>query len=482
MQIDYTPPPTINRFMLDNSLVRGLIGPFGSGKSVGCAMELLRQATLAPPDQNGIKKTRFVIIRNTFRMLNDTTIKTVFEWIPPEKAGKWLSSRNTFYVKFGNVESEWMFRALDSPDDIRNLLSLEVTAAWINEFREIDPDVFVNLLGRVGRFRPDKKTPAGWSGIIMDSNPPEVDSYFYKLFEEEPPEEVQNLAGKFDRPLLAIYKQPSGLSEEAENVENLPKDYYETLMAVNSDKSREWVNVHVHGKYGYVQTGKPVFPEFSDIHVPERTLKPSPHTSIALGMDFGLTPAAIMVQQNALGQWLVLQELVADNMGIERFITKLIPFLQQVFPDHSWDMKKEVWGDPAGQTRTDTDENTCFKSLRAAGFIVRPGPQDLETRLGSVRRTLNRLIEGKPGILIDRSCKMLLKGFYGRYRYRRMQKSGEYYDEKPDKNETSHPHDALQYVLGAYEGRAIKGQGGRKFGKGGFNKPVIVKPTRKVFQ
>jgi hypothetical protein len=45
--------------------------------------------------------------------------------------------------------------------------------------------------------------------------------------------------------------------------------------------------------------------------------------------------------------------------------------------------------------------------------------------------------------LIDPRCSMLIKGFRSGYRYR-VKKSGEM-EDKPDKNEFSHIHDALQY-------------------------------------
>ena len=58
--------------------------------------------------------------------------------------------------------------------------------------------------------------------------------------------------------------------------------------------------------------------------------------------------------------------------------------------------------------------------------------------------------------MIDRRCPTLIKGFQGGYCYRRMQVSGERYDDKPEKNMYSHCHDALQYLmLGAGEGRSL---------------------------
>jgi hypothetical protein len=36
-----------------------------------------------------------------------------------------------------NAEIELLFRALDRPDHIRNLLSLDLTGAWVNEAQEV---------------------------------------------------------------------------------------------------------------------------------------------------------------------------------------------------------------------------------------------------------------------------------------------------------------------------------------------------------
>ncbi|MGQ5525469.1 hypothetical protein ACUHMQ_19695 [Chitinimonas sp. PSY-7] len=49
--------------------------------------------------------------------------------------------------------------------------------------------------------------------------------------------------------------------------------------------------------------------------------------------------------------------------------------------------------------------------------------------------------------MLDKSFKVLIKGFNGGYQYRKMLVPGEErYTETPDKNRFSHPHDALQYV------------------------------------
>ena len=55
---------------------------------------------------------------------------------------------------------------------------------------------------------------------------------------------------------------------------------------------------------------------------------------------------------------------------------------------------------------------------------------------------------------------MLRKGLLGRYQYRRVKISGaaERYHDEPEKNEYSHPHDALQYVATRTFGDAVRGR------------------------
>ena len=79
------------------------------------------------------------------------------------------------------------------------------------------------------------------------------------------------------------------------------------------------------------------------------------------------------------------------------------------------------------------------------------------------------MLDGKAGFLLDKKCINLKKGFNGGYHYRRLQTSGDRYDEKPFKNRYSHVHDALQYLMmGAGEGRTLLS------GKS-QSKPTIVK-------
>jgi hypothetical protein len=117
-----------------------------------------------------------------------------------------------------------------------------------------------------------------------------------------------------------------------------------------------------------------------------------------------------------------------------------------------------VTGDPAGDTRAQTDETTPFQILRAAEVPAHPAPtNDFIKRRESVAQPLSRLIDGQPGLLIHPQAKMLRKGMAGGYNYRRLQVTGEErYRDVPDKGMYSHVCEAGQYMMvGAGEARTL---------------------------
>jgi hypothetical protein len=66
----------LKTFMKDDTFFRGIRGPVGSGKSVGCCVEVFRRAIQQQKSPDGLRKSRWAIIRNTNPQLRTTTIKT----------------------------------------------------------------------------------------------------------------------------------------------------------------------------------------------------------------------------------------------------------------------------------------------------------------------------------------------------------------------------------------------------------------------
>ena len=424
--------PTIRKFWNADSFQRMLLGAFGSGKSSGCVQEIVRRACNQLPNNMGVRRTRWAIIRNSYPQLRDTTIRTVLDWYPPPDWGRYSEMNHNYSMQWmleddTTVECELLFRALDRPDQVSNLLSLELTGAWVNEAREVPRQIWDALQGRVGRFPSFREEGSTWFGVIGDSNPPDDDHWIYRMFEEERPDNA------------AIFKQPSGRSEEAENLPNLPPDYYKNLAAGKGD---DFIKVYIDGEYGFVKEGKPVFPEYSD-HVHCKEFEVVKGLPIYRGWDFGLSPACVFTQLMPNGQWRIFDEVIATRMGARAMGEQVIQHTNVTYPDTLIDGD---YGDPAGRTPGEADEKTCFQILQGQGIDIEAGEQNVERRLDAVRSRFNRMVDGAPSILIHPRAKTIRKAFRGGYKYRRLQVSGERYTDKPDKDAFSHPMDALQYV------------------------------------
>jgi hypothetical protein len=475
VEFAYKPDGNVLRdFMKDDSFFRGLRGPVGSGKSVGCAVEIFRRALQQEPDANGVRKTRWAVVRNSYPQLRTTTIKTWLDWFPEDVWGKmlWHPPPYTHRLQRGKLDIEVIFLALDRPEDVKKLLSLELTGVWINEAREVPKAIVDACTMRVGRFPSMKDGGPTWYGVIADTNAPDEDHWWPIMSGEAPlPDHITR-----DEALMLVkpdtwnfFTQPGGMLEEkdregnltgyklnpkAENRKNITPNYYPDII---KGKAKSWIDVYVLNKFGSLSDGKPIYPMFSDeVHLAKEPILPVPGVPIVVGMDFGLTPAAVFCQ-HVRAKWVILHELVAQDMGIVRFAELFRMEAAQRFPGASL----QVYGDPAGDYRAQTDERTPFQILRSAGIKAYPaGNNDVALRLEAVSTALNRLVDGQPGFLVDPRCVNLLKGFRGGYQYRRMQVSGaDRYEERPDKNKFSHVHDALQYALiGGGEGRSIMGQ------------------------
>lgn len=435
--------PTIKKFYLSNKKIRAICGPYGSGKSSGCVITMLRHTCEQMPDPHGVRRTRWVIVRNTYRQLKDTTKKTIDYWL---RFAEWRESEFKYILKFRLqdntiVESEWLLRALDRPEHIANLLSLEITGAWLNEAREIPKEIFDAIEGRL-RYPPTIRDKDGkvlygptWLGILLDTNPPDEDHWFYKYFEENRPEKAE------------IFHQPSGLSPEAENIRNLPPNYYQDLCV---GKDQDWIDVYVHGKYGSVRSGKPVFSLYNDeIHCAKEPLAPLMGFPLIIGMDFGLTPAAVILQKPPR-RLFVLDEVVAEEaIDVIEFIRyMLLPFIEE--REYYRSKNFIIVGDPAGKARSQVDGRSVFEAINQLGVRAYPAyTNSLQIRLNAVNQYLTRLDtfagEMKPAFLLSPTCRMLRQAMKGKYRMKRVATGTDMYSDIPVKDKWSHVADALQY-------------------------------------
>lgn len=457
VEFNYAPQgPVLEQYILGAGQREFIMGPLGSSKTNASCWKVFRTMCAQEPNKQGVRKTRIAAIRNTYPDLFSTTIKDWLEMFEPlgkfTQGGKEPPTHKlSFKLEDGTtVQSELVFLALDRDEHVKKLRGLQLTAAWLNEVKEL-PFAIVQMVDlRIGRY-PQEMEPT-WYGMFGDTNAPDTDHWYYRLAEEERPEG------------WVFHRQPGGLTRDskdapwrenpdAENIQNLPAGYY---LKGAQGKKEDWVLVNLANEYGYVMDGKPVWPEYRDsTHCkPFELIK---DLGLDIGLDFGLTPAATFGQRMSNGQIRIRRELVTTDTGVIRFAKQLKEFIAEHFP--GWPINS-ITGDPAGDQRQpgDNEERTVFQLLAANEIAAMPAStNDFTIRSESVAAPMRRMIDGEPGFLIHPDCKITRKGMAGAYCFKRVAVAGsDRYRDVPDKNSYSHPCEALQYqMMGQGEHRAL---------------------------
>lgn len=433
-EIGFTAPPTVGRFMRSDAFVRVIAGPVGSGKTTGCIFELLRRAIEQRPGPDGIRHTRWAIVRQTLQQLKMTVLLDILTWLRPITTYK--VSEQLIILRFADVKAEIYMIPLEDPEDQKRLLSMQLTGAWMSEGIEINPDLVPALCGRLGRFPSMRDGGPSWFGLVIDTNMPTLGSPWWELMENKTP------------PDWLIFIQPGGLEPDAENIPHLPGgvEYYARAARGNS---RAWIERYVHAKYGEDPSGTAVWKSFKrSFHVVD-SIEPVVGQVLLVGQDFGRNPCSLICQPNARGQLLVLEEVIAEDIGLESHVSYALK--PKLFEDRYFGKMVCAIGDPSGVAKSNHSEETSFDLLRRLGIPAFPAPtNDIDPRLRAVEQLLLQQRDGGAALLIDGSrCPKLVRAMQGAYRYGKT-KDGQ---TKPIP-EKKHPHsdiaDALQGVALVY--------------------------------
>lgn len=438
---------TLERFHLSTKSVQGIMGPLGSGKTNATAYKIFDRICEQPADANDIRRSRWIVTRNTYPDLMDTTIRDWRE-IVPDECGRFMyghppEHRLSFRLPDKTkVESEVLFLALDRPEHVKKLRGIQATGGWMNEAKEQPKAVLDMLTLRVGRYPRAADLADYWSGVLMDYNAPDEDHWLYTLEEQWRNGEL---------PDFEFFIQPGAVQKvgdkwvvnpEAENLQNLKAGYYERGL---QGKGEDWIKVNLGNQYGFVVDGKPVHADYVDsVHCWPEVLRPTPGIPIRVGLDFGLSPAAAFAQQQPNGRWHVLDEIVCEDEDTEELARQLHSKVSE-YEGYQFVFR----GDPSGDIRAQTDSETPFRILRANNIpATAASSNDAELRRAAIDRPLTRLVQGKPGLIVSPKCKVLRKGLAGGFCYKRVQvATDERYRNEPDKNQYSHVVEALEYAL-----------------------------------
>lgn len=453
-------------------------GPVRSGKSVASIMRMYLGMMEVEPDHTGKRRSRWLVIRNSYPDLLQSTIKTWLDWFPEKIYGefKWTPPYRHI-MRFGDVEAEVVFESFAGEEDIPSLKSREYTGAWVNEAQFYNRKFIVAVLERTGWF----PQPGGRKWLQIDMNAPPLGHWVPIMRGDAPaPDEWTESERKahikpdtweflVQPPWFVEKMDPQGaVLEYAINplAENINIVGERSVFELLEGRTKDEIDADLMNRVMISQSGLPVFPMFvRDTHIAKTALEPHPQFPLHVGLDFGRRPAAV-VMQNVGGRWFVLGELTALNTASEEFAPALKRYLSRRFP--GWmaadGPKIHFWGDPSGDhKRGETNDDTAFAIFAKNGMHVRAADKGNRRtiRLETMTMMLNRMVQGQPGIVFDpKACPKLTTAMGGAYVFQRKKVGGAptYHDE-PLKNEFSDPVDAcIEVLMGGGEGRATVGR------------------------
>ncbi|HEV2570948.1 MAG TPA: hypothetical protein VGU72_04360 [Beijerinckiaceae bacterium] len=481
---DYVPPgPVANAYIHDFAHPACLImGPVGSGKTNASFFKALRYAASLPPMRDGVIRAKGAVVRTDYRTLYKTTLASWANWFPKDYPGShWEGGADrpaVHIVRFRTprgrkMEITMQFQALGDKRIEDVMRGWEGTFALGDEFDLLEEEALNFMLQRTTRYPPRNDIGIDLEPCVFGAlNPPGSPSHWIvERFIKNP------------KPGHKIYLQPSGLSPQAENTKNLTKTYYQTLAA----SLPEWdVHRFVHGQVGWDRSGFPVYPEFNiSHHIAVQEIKPIPGASIAIGLDIsGLHPAVVIVQRAPNLQIRVLEEIYGGRTGLTHFLELLKAALVDRYAENPislgcYDPSNDYGADKEGGEQTAID--IIRKALQRPGYDAVPllpaYTNEIKPRIETVRNLL--MYPAAPGVyglqVSPTRCPMLIDGFSSMYRFRKNPDGTVANAEhpRPEKNEHSNPHDALQYICMALVGRvgAIDQAARGSAGAGGPRRP-----------
>jgi hypothetical protein len=455
IEINFSPPPTGATFMMSEAFYRFILGPLGSGKTTTVLFELVRRSCEQRPGLDGKRRTRFALLRQTLNQLKQTVLKDILQWFGP--ICDWKVSESTVWFKFGDVISEWILLPLETPEDQKRILSMNLTAAFVSEAIEIDFDLLVAIAGRCGRFPSAADGGASWYGVVLDSNMPTEGTPWHSAVSTPPPE-------------WQVFIQPSGLAPDAENLNfllqtpatlALPLDHPDRL-----DKGREyyqrlststnpaWVKRYVMAEFGPDPSGAAVYAGmfFTAFHCRDELMVIG-GAPLLIGLDLGRDPWALLGQIDHMSRLLIHEEIPGDDIGL----SLQLPKIRQIVSQRRYlGCPVCIIYDPAGLAKSNFDERTSHDVITSFGFMAMPSPSNrLGPRLAAAEKFMTESRGGSAAMLIDRPrCPTLVAGLNGSYRFKYNQMLESM--PAPEKNKWSHVCDAHQYLCqGASGGTAM---------------------------
>lgn len=420
----FNPNPYQKQFIESRAKADLYSSRMGEGKSTALAWSALVHTRHNPGAD-------WYLIRDTWENLQATTQKTFFEWFPPGVYGNYHAGKKEFTWAEGVARGTVGFLGMDAAEDAQKLMSRHMAGFGMDEPAPavgsvgIDEFIFDMAMSRL------RQKEIGWYAAKLAINNPDETHWTYKRFASP------------GTPEFRLWQPPI-----PENEQNLPPGYYAELRKLWAHRP-DMIRRFVEGEFGFQQIGKSVTPQWSDkLHL-ATGLVPIRGRDLYLLWDFGHNPTCIITQISPLGFWNILDALVGDGIGSAELIMDGVkPLLQTRYKEelgkHGLVLKHI--GDPSGETGDQTNRLMSPVAFlrKELGGTWRRGPIKPMDGIEPLRHVLSRNTQGRGMVQVDRHrASAVWQALRGGWHFR-VTRTG-IVSGLPEKNEHSHPGDAMRY-------------------------------------
>ena len=306
----------------------------------------------------------------------------------------------------------------DNPEALRGVY---LDGAVLDEFAQIDPDVYESILS------PALMDRNGW--VVFSGTPNGRNALFHKLMELRQDPNAFTLVLAAAQSGILTPEQLAKAFKRCGTPEKYDREYGCSFDSI---------------------AGKKIYPEFNmNVHVAKESLLPKDPVHIIRGWDnTGLSPAVCLTYMD-VQQFRVFKEFVFHDVDIRDATEAVITWCQMnLHPRCTY----SDYSDPAGKNRDSIKMSAkTYITLKARemgmDIVLQDGIQNPDIRWSSVRGRLTRTFNGEPAFSIDPSCDNLITGFMGAYAFKEMVGMPGVFLKRADKSSGyADSHDSLQYV------------------------------------
>jgi len=454
------PGPVGESYVYGMAPIDYIVGPVGSGKTTCSTFRIPIHALRMPACKDDVLRARGAVVHENFRALYRTGLESIFQFFPRDFPGATFEGGQDrpfrFTLRFLTPRGKKLQIILDGFGIGKHSIEELLRGYQCNFFWNVEADLIPEgapefEYSRVAQGRypgkarlKDPEAPVPGS-VFGDLNPPLISHYIYRDFVEDV------------KPGHVLRRQPSGLSDKAENRKYTSRAEYEQMaLVLGKDKVRRFV----HGEFGLQGDGALAYTEFDhEIHISKEPLAPL-DLPIRISLDGGGTPAGVVRQFTPRGHLRVLDELCTPEKeitGAGRFAEMFVDLLQSKYRGLpiAW-----AFGDPSAFHGADRQAGELsFMEIvgKALNVQIFPTPtNEPVARQEAVAYLLRKRLDsdGTPFFQCSSTCRRLVGGFQGGFVIK--MNPNDVSDRFAFvKNKFSHVHEALQY--GAYGDRGHAG-------------------------